>query len=123
MGLRKIKIKERIKIRKIKKIKKNFIETLKLIFWYKKLEKCKMKIKKINPTPKSIIHRNPINISQSSIIKIIPEDIRKIPAKYHKVIILIDKLKKNNVKVVKICNIKISFNKFYTKKLSKFIPN
>jgi len=32
MGLRKIKIKERIKIRKIKKIKKNFIETLKLIF-------------------------------------------------------------------------------------------
>jgi hypothetical protein len=33
---------------------------------YINVEKCKIKIKKISPTPRSITHKKPINISASS---------------------------------------------------------
>jgi len=44
----------------------NFEFKSRIDFWCKKLEKCKINIKKIKPTPKSIIHRNPTKISPSS---------------------------------------------------------
>jgi hypothetical protein len=42
-------------------------------FLYKKFEKCKINIKKIKPTPRSITHKKPINISASSSNKNIPK--------------------------------------------------
>ena len=60
------------KINIIKNKNKKLIKKINLLdksnndFWCKKFEKCKIKIKKINPTPKSITQRNPTNISPSS---------------------------------------------------------
>ena len=80
-----------------------------MLFWCKKFEKCNIKIKKIKPTPKSIIHRKPIKISPSSNKSKIPSEIKYIPARYHKVIIFITVEKKNNTIKVNNCNVKISF--------------
>ena len=57
-----------MKIKKNKNKNKNLLDKSKKDFWCKKLEKCKIKIKKIKPTPKSITHKNPIKISASSSI-------------------------------------------------------
>jgi hypothetical protein len=51
---------------KINKKLKYLFDISVIDFWCKKFEKCKIKIKKIRPTPKSITHKNPIKISQSS---------------------------------------------------------
>ncbi len=56
----------KIKKNKNKKRNKYRLERSKKDFWCKKLEKCKIKIKKIKPTPKSITHKNPTKISASS---------------------------------------------------------
>jgi len=61
---------------KKRKRNKNLLLRSKKDFWCKKLEKCKIKIKKINPTPKSITHKKPINISQSSNNKSKPRAIK-----------------------------------------------
>lgn len=55
-----------MKIKKNKNKNRYLLDKSKNDFWCKKLEKCKIKIKKIRPTPKSITHKNPINISPSS---------------------------------------------------------
>ena len=79
-------------------------------FWCKKLEKCKIKIKKISPTPKSIIHKKPIKISASSSNIKKPKAIRYIPATYHNEIILTVFMKKIRDITLRICNKKTSFN-------------
>ena len=45
-------------------------------FWNKKDVKCKINMKKIKPTPKSITHKKPIYISQSFIKDSIPINIK-----------------------------------------------
>ena len=55
-----------MKNEKNKNKNKYLLERSKNDFWCKKFEKCKIKIKKISPTPKSITHKNPINKSPSS---------------------------------------------------------
>ncbi len=52
--------------KKKKNKNKNLLERSKKDFWWRKFEKCKIKIKKIKPTPKSITHKKPIKISPSS---------------------------------------------------------
>jgi hypothetical protein len=49
-------------------------------FWFKKELKCKVNIKKIKPTPKSITHKKPIKTSISFNKNKIPDNIRYIPA-------------------------------------------
>jgi hypothetical protein len=67
-----MKMKNNIKKNKNKKR----LDKSKKDFWCKKLEKCRIKIKNINPTPKSIIHKKPIKISPSSNNNNIPKEIR-----------------------------------------------
>lgn len=69
-----------------------------------------MNIKKIRPTPRSITHKKPTKMSASSLSSKIPKLIKRSPAKYHKVRILIDVLKKNTITNNKICNKTISLN-------------
>jgi hypothetical protein len=52
-----------------RKLLTNLLDLSRLGLWYKKVEKCNIKMKKIKPTPKSITHRNPTKISASSINK------------------------------------------------------
>ena len=60
--------KKKMKIKKIKNKNKNkyLLDKSKKDFWCKKFEKCKMKIKKTKPTPRSITHKKPMKISASS---------------------------------------------------------
>ena len=66
MGLeKKYKKKTRKKIEKrTKHISRLDLSTF--AFWCKKVEQCKIKIKKTKPTPKSMTHKKPIKISASS---------------------------------------------------------
>lgn len=52
----------------------------KVDFWFKKDEKCRMKMKNIRPTPKSMTHRNPTYMSLSDKRNSVPREIRYIPA-------------------------------------------
>ena len=99
-----------IKIKKKKNKNKNFEEKYKIDFWCKKFEKCKMKIKKISPTPKSITHKKPTKISLSSNNKKKPKDSKYKPAKYHTVKIFIELIKKKRITKVNICSKKKTFN-------------
>lgn len=67
-----------MKIKKTKNKNKNkyLLDRSKKDFWCKKLEKCKIKIKKTKPTPKSITHKKPIKISPSSNNNKKPKDIK-----------------------------------------------
>jgi hypothetical protein len=67
---RKVKRKKKVKMEK----KKNLLLSSKLFFCCKKFVKCNINMKKISPTPKSIIHKNPIKISPSSTNKIKPKE-------------------------------------------------
>jgi len=60
------KKKKNRKNRKNRKKKKNLLFKSKIDFCCKKFEKCKIKIKKIKPTPKSTTQRKPMKISASS---------------------------------------------------------
>ena len=73
-----------------------------------------MKIKNTSPTPKSMTHKKPINISASSNNSHQPKRTKYIPAKYHKVRILYVLIKKVRVTNDKICKINISLNIKYT---------
>jgi hypothetical protein len=57
-------------------VKKCLEDTLKTDFWFKKVLKCKVNIKKIKPTPKSITHKKPTYTSKSFNIDNIPIRIR-----------------------------------------------
>lgn len=57
------------------------------------MEKCKIKIKKINPTPKSIIHKNPTKIPPFFKRSKRPKKSKYKPDKYHKEKMLIAVLK------------------------------
>jgi hypothetical protein len=61
----------------------SFNVILKYDFCVKKFEKCKMKMKKINPTPKSIIHKNPTKIFPSCLKSSNPNKSKYIPPTYH----------------------------------------
>jgi hypothetical protein len=67
-----------------------------------------MKMKKTNPTPKSITHKKPMKIPPSSRKSQNPKITRYIPAKYHKDKTLKMFKKKNNVIRAKFCKIKTS---------------
>ena len=90
------------------------VEMFSNAFWYKKVAKCKMKMKKISPTPKSIIHKKPTIISPSSLYNKPPNINKYKPAKYHNVKIFVIIKKKPNVNNNKLCNNSISFNKTFT---------
>jgi len=53
------------------------------VFEFKKLEKCKINNRKINPTPKSMTQRNPIKMSPFEIKARKPINIKYKPPKYH----------------------------------------
>lgn len=57
-----------MKIKKTKNKNKNkyLLDKSKKDFWCKKFEKCKIKIKKTKPTPRSITHKKPMKMSASS---------------------------------------------------------
>jgi hypothetical protein len=56
-------------VSKSKKLLVTLLDLSRLGLWYRKVEKCNIKIKKIKPTPRSITHKNPINTSASSMSK------------------------------------------------------
>ncbi len=60
--------KKKMKIKKMKNKNKNkyLLDKSKKDFWWRKFEKCNIKIKKTKPTPKSITQRKPIKMSASS---------------------------------------------------------
>jgi len=64
---------------------KTLADLSKVGFWCENVEKCSMKIKNTNPTPKSITQRNPTNISKSSVKRNNPSNIRYKPARYQSV--------------------------------------
>jgi hypothetical protein len=72
------KTKKKTKMKRMKKMKKkkNLLFRSKIAFCCKKFEKCRINIKKMSPTPKSIIHKNPIKISPSSSKRSIPNVIK-----------------------------------------------
>jgi hypothetical protein len=94
--------------RKKKRDNRLLFDKVYIDFWYIKFEKCKMKIKKIKPTPKSIIHKKPINISPSSNKNKNPPANKKKPARYHKVKIFVRLKKKKMVINIKFCKKNIS---------------
>lgn len=98
---------------KNKKKIKNLLVRSNVAFCCKKLEKWSMKIKKIKPTPKSITHKNPTKMSESSKSKNNPKKIRQRPPKYHRDITFITFIKNDKVKKIKISNTKTSLSKFY----------
>lgn len=59
---------------------------LKVDFWNRKDVKCRINIKKTNPTPKSITHKKPINKSESFNNANIPTSIRYIPPVYSNIV-------------------------------------
>ena len=71
----------------------------------------------MRPTPKSITHKNPINISPSSNNIKNPRLNKYIPAKYQRVIIFIVFIKKIKEIIVKICKNRTSLSIFYTHKI------
>lgn len=75
------------------------LKRFKVVLWYKKVEKCNIKIKNIKPTPKSIIHKNPINISPFSDNKKKPYVSKYKPLKNHVVKMFIV-LEKSNIMVI-----------------------
>jgi hypothetical protein len=73
-----------------------------LAFWFKNEEKCKMKMKKTSPTPKSITHKNPIKMSPSSKSRNRPNNIKYKPPRYHSVMTLYVLTKKIKVMIIKL---------------------
>lgn len=72
-----------------KEIRKNcFDDEEKLDFWFKKALKCKVNIKKIKPTPRSITHKKPIKTSISFNKNKTPDIIKYTPAVKSKVVTL-----------------------------------
>jgi len=66
-------------------IKKKCLKVkLNLDFWYKNDVKCSIKIKNTKPTPRSITHKNPINISESFRNAKTPTSIKYIPPVYRR---------------------------------------
>ena len=55
-------------------------------FWYRNVEKCRINIKKIKPTPKSITHKNPMYTSISYNDKSNPIRHKYNPPVYNKTI-------------------------------------
>lgn len=63
-------------------------EEEKVDFWFRKALKCKVNMKKIKPTPKSITHKKPIKTSISFSKNKVPDNIKYTPAVNNSVVTL-----------------------------------
>jgi hypothetical protein len=110
-GIEKIKKKDKSDKKAKKSVRKDLLLRSKSAFCCKKFEKCKIKIKKIRPTPKSMTQRKPTNMSASSKSKKKPKKPKNSPPRYQRVRILREQTKKRRVKVVRISKSNSSFIK------------